>query len=961
MSLANGYLGINLASVGPFFEVEEPVDGDVIGGWPLFDKRQTFSTISGFWDSQPTTNGTNFEWLYQYGGESVISGVPHWSGLHIAVGDDILDATVSRDQISDFSSTLDVAHGMMEWKYTWTPSNGEAIDVVYTMFVHKLHVNQAAVQLQMTSKANQKVSVIDILDGDGALRTNLVGKGYEDESPMIWSAVHPWEVDEVHAYIYSSLLGDASCDHRSRARYTDKDVIGGNSSSIGQSMDVHLAAGKTSTVTKYIGGASSDAFDDPQQTALNAAKSGSKTGYSKLYDSHAKEWEYILNSDTVDSYVDPATGEIPNDQNIGELAITAVTNPFHLLQNTVGANAVAAAGGNDKLTSNSISVGGLGSDAYAGWIFWDAEVWMAPGLVVSHPDAAKQIAQYRVDRFQQAQDNIKTAYQSSQNETGKFSSNGAVFPWISGRYGNCTAAGPCFDYEYHLNGDIGLEIYNYLVATGDGQYFEKELLPIYDAVAQLYADVVTYNATSGKYDLYNATDPDEYANFQTNVGFTMVLMHTHLDTANMLRQRFGMPENETWANISSLINIPVDESANIILEYQAMNGSVQVKQADVVLVDDFLDYPNPYSLSDLDFYAGKQSPNGPGMTYGVFSIIANEVSPSGCSSYTYHLYSSKPYTRGPWYQFSEQLTDNYEANGGTHPAFPFLTGIGGANRVAVFGYLGLRLMLDSLNVDPNLPPQIPHLDYRLFYWQGWPIDAVSNQTHTVMKRPSDVDALDNANQTFANAAIPVTIGITGENKTSYELSPGGSVTIPNRQIGDIKTVPGNLAQCMPVHASGSHVVGQFPLSAVDGAISTKWQPTSASEESSIRVSLPEPYLPITELKFDWAQAPPMSYKVTFSNSSDGSDAVDVSSNDNVKVSNPYVPAKADEIVAYASNSTNVTLSSPVYSGKFATLTVKGNHALGKSQKGVGASVAEFAIVASGGEDLTKRSVDAWVA
>lgn len=71
MSLANGYLGINLAAVGPFFEADTPVDGDVISGWPLFDRRQTFATISGFWDYQPTTNGTNFEWLNQYGGESV--------------------------------------------------------------------------------------------------------------------------------------------------------------------------------------------------------------------------------------------------------------------------------------------------------------------------------------------------------------------------------------------------------------------------------------------------------------------------------------------------------------------------------------------------------------------------------------------------------------------------------------------------------------------------------------------------------------------------------------------------------------------------------------------------------------------------------------------------------------------------------------------------------------------------
>ena len=63
LSVANGYHGINVASLGPFFELDTSVDGDVIGGWPLFDRRQTFATIAGFWDSQPTTNGTNFDWL----------------------------------------------------------------------------------------------------------------------------------------------------------------------------------------------------------------------------------------------------------------------------------------------------------------------------------------------------------------------------------------------------------------------------------------------------------------------------------------------------------------------------------------------------------------------------------------------------------------------------------------------------------------------------------------------------------------------------------------------------------------------------------------------------------------------------------------------------------------------------------------------------------------------------------
>lgn len=98
LSIANGYLGINVAAAGPFFEQDVQVNGDNINGWPLFSQRQTFATIAGFFDEQPTTNGTNFKWLNQYGGESVISGVPHWSGIIVDLGAGVyLDATVVRN------------------------------------------------------------------------------------------------------------------------------------------------------------------------------------------------------------------------------------------------------------------------------------------------------------------------------------------------------------------------------------------------------------------------------------------------------------------------------------------------------------------------------------------------------------------------------------------------------------------------------------------------------------------------------------------------------------------------------------------------------------------------------------------------------------------------------------------------------------------------------------------------
>ena len=371
-------------------------------------------------------------------------------------------------------------------------------------------------------------------------------------------------------------------------------------------------------------------------------------------------------------------------------------------------------------------------------------------------------------------------------------------------------------------------------------------------------------------------------------------------------------------------------------------------------------------MSDLYWYTGHQSLNGPGMTYAVFSIIDNRISTSGCASFTYQLYGSKPYTRGPWFQFSEQLIDNYSENGGTHPAYPFLTGIGGANRVAVFGYLGLQLMVDTLNVNPSIPPQIPNLKYRTIYWQGWPVQAVSNQTHTTLTRSGK--PLSNANSTYASAAIPVTIGIKDQylssNDTIYNLEPDGTVVLKNRMLNDVKSVPGNIAQCQPVESNRHFELGQFPLSAVDGSITTKWQPDRSDVSSSLRVRLPEPFVPITELHFDWAQSPPKSYEVTFSNSSNGSNAVHVSSNTNVQVSSPYVAKKAAEIVPYASNTTNVTLNKPVWSGKYATLTISGNRATEgtpDAKNGTGASVAEFAIIAGDGSSLTARDVEVLMA
>ncbi|KAJ5691973.1 hypothetical protein N7462_001396 [Penicillium macrosclerotiorum] len=967
-SVANGYFGINVASAGPFFELDQEEDGgDVISGWPLFSRRQTFATISGFFDSQPNTNKSNFGWLSQYGGDSVISGVPHWSGLILDLGNETyLDATVDNSTISDFESVYDFMAGVLSWSYTWTPTGDMgSYQITYRLFVNKFYINQAVVDMEIIPSKDATAEVVNVLEGFAAVRTDFVESGHDHSG--IYSAVRPSGIANVTAYIYANLTASSGVDLLSSKPVNNKPYISQNDSSIARAVPVKFKANQKVRVTKYVGAASTDAFTDPKTTAKQAVLTAMRTGYAKLLRAHVTEWASVMPEDSVDHYTFPDNGTLPADTHIIDSAVIAVANTYYLLQNTVGKNAIKQSN-NTNLNRDSISVGGLTSDSYAGQVFWDADVWMQPGLAASHPEAAQRITNYRLDMYAQAKENIKTSSAGSQNRT-RFTSEAAIFPWTSGRFGNCTATGPCWDYQYHLNGDIGLSMINQWVTSGDNDTFKTSFFPIYDSIATLYAELLVRNGSS--WTLKNMTDPDEYANNVDAGGFTMPLIAETLTYANTFRQQFGLLENETWNEMAD--NVLVIRENGVTLEFTTMNGSAAVKQADVVLNTYPLDYTSNYtaqdSLNDLDYYANKQSPDGPAMTWAIFSAVANEMSPSGCSAYTYAQYAYRPYTRAPFFQMSEQLIDNATTNGGTHPAFPFLTGHGGSNQVALFGYLGLRLLPDNyLHVDPNLPPQIPYLKYRTFYWRGWPISAWSNYTHTTISRASGASPLDTADKRFANTSITILAG-PDNNSTTYQLPPAGSsIVIPNRQIGSKNTVAGNIMQCQPIQSADSYEPGQFPISAVDGAASTKWQPSLAANLSAVTVSLgDEAGSMVSGFYFDWAQAPPVNATVIFHNQTLDNPSMAYSSGDsrgyqvitslhNVTLSDPYTSeTNLDAIAIPTGNTTNVTLCSPVPAAKYASLLIVGNQGLEEvdiqAQNGTGATVAEWVIL-SGTQSTT---------
>jgi trehalose/maltose hydrolase-like predicted phosphorylase len=390
----------------------------------LDEPRATFGTVAGFFNLQNHTNRVIWPPNLERGGESVISGIPDWTGLIVTTElGESYQPGVDASRIEEYVQSMSLRNGMVRTNVSWVPDRGDTtFQLNFTVFAHQKDVNLGVVRLDIMASKDINVTITDVLDGAGATRATFRSKSSDPHQDLIWTSVSPNGQQSIVAFEYSTVQLQPS---NKASRGDCKNNLGSstslswttkNASTIAQSWCLQLQRGIHSTVYKYVGIAATDAFEDAtQSTARQEALKAKESTWEDLVQSHNNAWDNLWESADI---------IIPADKDIQKVTRASL---FHLLAN------LRPAGEGPGIGDNSISPSGLSSDSYAGYIFWDADTWVAPSLVALHPDRAASINSYRSKLHTQARDNTK------RNEFREFS--GALYPWTSGRFGNCTGNG----------------------------------------------------------------------------------------------------------------------------------------------------------------------------------------------------------------------------------------------------------------------------------------------------------------------------------------------------------------------------------------------------------------------------------------------------------------------------------------------------------------------------------------
>jgi trehalose/maltose hydrolase-like predicted phosphorylase len=195
---------------------------------------------------------------------------------------------------------------------------------------------------------------------------------------------------------------------------------------------------------------------------------------------------------------------------------------------------------------------------YYGHIFWDTETFMYPPVLLTSPNAARSMLDYRLRMLPAAR-----------NNAAMHGYSGAMYPWqsdLSGGEVTPLFAGGCAGVaEQHVNLDIAYAFAQYVHATGDELFLRQQAWPVISAVVEWLTSRVT--KTTRGYELRHITGVDEGIDNIHNNGFTNILAVMVLREAIAFARKLGAEPPQLWCDIEKYLFIPIEKE--VILKHDS--------------------------------------------------------------------------------------------------------------------------------------------------------------------------------------------------------------------------------------------------------------------------------------------------------------------------------------------------------------------------------------------------------
>jgi|LGOV01.1.fsa_nt_gb trehalose/maltose hydrolase-like predicted phosphorylase len=416
----------------------------------------------------------------------------------------------------------------------------------------------------------------------------------------------------------------------------------------------------------------------------------------------------------------------------------------------------------------SIPARGLSGQVYKGAIFWDTEIFMLPFYLNTNQVAAKKLISYRVNTL----DGAKA-------KANEFGYDGAFYAWESheGGIDACSLFNvtdvftdrPVRTYfkdkQIHISGDVVYGIWNTYKRINDINIL-KDSLEVLLEVSRFFLSYMYFNPSKGRYEVLDVVGPDEYHERVNNNAFTNTLVKDSIESTlkaisiigdsdesfledfitknnykellnslNEVVQKIFIKEPnenkviEQFDRYFSLEDASVEEVKSRLKhqnEYWGTSSGVAfptqiIKQADVVTM--LYMFKEKYSIEILKanwkYYQGRTE-HGSSLSASMYALVACLIDDPDYA-YPFFMKSAMVDIIGKSKEYAGGIYI-----GGTHPAAS-----GGAYMTAIYGFAGLRITEDKIELDTKLPSNIDGMEFKIIHKDKQYLIKVDKNKHKI--------------------------------------------------------------------------------------------------------------------------------------------------------------------------------------------------------------------------------------